>query len=371
VSKHWLFVRVETDDGVVGWGESYTYADREKAIEAYVHELGRYLIDTNAFDVKAFTHRALRDFAAKRPSMDLYCAISGIEQALWDAIGKAVGQPVYNLCGGRCRSSVRVYANGWIYDEGWERLKLDESANRAKLLVEKGFTALKFDPFIGPWRPFISRAEEDAAVACVRAIREAVGPEIDLLIEVHRRLAPSHAVRIARRLEEFDPFWYEEPVICEDLSALRQVRRRTRVPIVAGEACYGKVAFRTLMQSEGVDIINPDVGSCGGVSELLEIAAMAEAHLIGVAPHNYNSTAVALAATVQAAVMMPNFIIAEYFVDFEDRSNEMLEEGLRIENGYVEAPSAAGFGIELDEAVLARYGYRQFPRRRAVLNGTV
>ncbi len=364
VGKNWLFVRVETDGGLVGWGECYTQADRDRAVEAHVEELGRYLVGRSPFAIKHFTHVAYRDFAGKRSAMDLYSALSGIEQALWDIVGKAAGQPVYNLLGGPCRDRIRVYANGWIYAQEWERHGIEEGARRARELVDAGWTALKFDPFTGPWRTHISRAEEDAAVDCVRAIREAVGPDVDLLVEVHRRLAPSHAVRVARRLEELGPFWYEEPVSGRNLDALAEVRRAISIPVVTGEELYTKAEFREVFEKRAADILNPDVANCGGILELKEIAAMAEPHFVAVAPHNYNSTTVALAATVQACAVMPNFLVTEYFVNFTEPGDEISVPPLRVEDGYVRLPAAPGLGIELDEVALARRPYRQFPVRR-------
>src|SRR5262245_52080750 len=168
--KRWLFVKVEADNGLHGWGECYTQADRDRSIEAHVNELARYLTGRSPFDIKHFTYVAYTDFGAKRGAMDLYSAISGIEQALWDLVGKAVGQPVYNLLGGAFRTRVRVYANGWAGGRD-----PDSVAAQARAVVARGFTALKFDPFPGPWRAYIDAKSEARAVAQVKAVREAVG----------------------------------------------------------------------------------------------------------------------------------------------------------------------------------------------------
>jgi galactonate dehydratase len=228
--KNWLFVKVETSDGLHGWGECYTQADRDQSIVAHVQQLGRYLLGRDASQIRHFTHWAYHDFAAKRGTLDFWAAVSGLEQALWDLAGKRVGLPVVELLGGRCRERVRVYANGWYSGAK----SPSEYAAKAKATVARGFTALKFDPFPGPWRTHISREAEQAVVATVGAVREAVGPDVDLLIEVHRRLAPMYAVRVARLLEPFDPFWYEEPVSARDLGALAECRRDIRIPIVTG-----------------------------------------------------------------------------------------------------------------------------------------
>src|SRR5262245_31071475 len=162
--KRWLFVKVEAGNGLHGWGECYTQADRDRSIEAHVRELTRYLLGRNPLDVKHFTYMAYTDFGAKRGSMDLYSAISGIEQALWDIAGKAMGQPVYNLLGGAFRTRLRVYANGWASGGAAP----DAVAEQARAVVARGFTALKFDPFSGPWRPYIDAREERLAAERVR-----------------------------------------------------------------------------------------------------------------------------------------------------------------------------------------------------------
>jgi galactonate dehydratase len=309
--------------------------------------------------IKHFTYMAYNDFAGKRGAMDLYSAISGIEQALWDIAGKRFGAPVYNLLGGPCRDKIRVYANGWYHGA-----KTPEAyAAKAQQVVARGFTALKFDPFPGPWRTHIARQAEEHAVETVRAVREAVGSDIDLLIEAHRRLAPMHAIRVAHRLEPYQPFWYEEPVSARNLEALAECRRAIRLPIVTGEELYTKAEFRPVFEKQAADIINPDVCNCGGILELKEIAAMAEPYYVTVSPHNYNSTTIGLAATLQVAATMPNFLITEYFVNFETRAQEVATTPFQVDHGYIALPTTPGLGIELRQEVLARYPYREFPLR--------
>jgi galactonate dehydratase len=357
--KHWLFVKVEADNGLYGWGECYTQLDRDRSIEAHVHALGRYLVGRSPFDIKHFTHMAYTDFGAKRGAMDLYCAISGLEQALWDIVGKATGQPVYNLLGGAFRTRIRVYANGWAGDRD-----PDAVAAQARAVVDRGFTALKFDPFPGPWRAFIDRKAEETAVARVRAVREAVGPDVEVLVEVHRRLAPMHAIRVARLMEPYAPFWYEEPVSARDLGGLVEAKRAITLPVVTGEELYTKAEFREVIERRAADVLNPDVCNCGGILELREIAAMAEPSHIAVSPHNYNSTTLGLAATLHAAAAMPNFLITEYFVNFEAAGRAIARTPFRVEQSHIALPTAPGLGIELDEDALARHPYREAPLRR-------
>lgn len=359
VGKNWLFVKVETDAGLYGWGEAYTQADRDQAIETHIKQLGRYLTGRDPFAIKHFTFLAYNDYANKRGSMEFYCAISAIEQALWDIVGKAAGQPVYNLLGGKCRERVRVYANGW----GGGGTP-DEAAKQAAAVVAQGFTALKFDPFPNPWRAYIDRQQEDAAVAKVAAVRAAVGPDVEILIEVHRRLAPMHAVRVAARMAEHRPFWYEEPVSFRDLDSLVEARAQIQLPVVTGEEVYTKLEFKEVFARRAADIINPDVCNVGGILELREIAAMAEVHHVAVAPHNYNSTTMGLAATLHAAAGMPNFLITEYFVNFAAVGAELTNRPFVVDQGYITLPTAPGLGLELDEVALQRRPYRQFPLRQ-------
>jgi galactonate dehydratase len=357
--KVWVFVKVITDEGVHGWGEAYTQLDRYTNIEQNVHEMARYLVGRSPFNIKHFTTMIYDDFAGRRGSMDLYCALSGLEQALWDILGKKLDTPVYNLLGGACRPKIRVYANGWYGDATTP----EEYADLAVKTVKRGFSALKFDPFPGPWRLYITRKDEEKAVDVVRAVRDAVGPDVDLLIEVHRRLSPMHAIRVAHSITQYKPYWYEEPVPVENVKALAEVRANIDVPVVTGEAIYTKRGFREIFEQRAADIINPDVCNCGGILELKEIAAMAEPHYVAVSPHNYNSTTVGLAATVQVSACIPNFIITEYFVNFENMGKQITVEPIKIEKGYIKLHEKPGLGIELKEEFLIEHKAIQQKKR--------
>ena len=356
--KNLLFVRLETEDGLHGWGECYTQSDRDAQIASHLDQLRRYVIGWDARKIKPFTDAIYNDFSNRRGAMDLYSAVSGIEQALWDLAGKRAGAPVHELLGGALRERLRVYANGWAKMDS-----LDELAARARAMAERGFTAIKFDPVPGPWRSWISREQEELAVERVRAVREAVGPDVDVLLEIHRRLAPMHAVRLARAVEQYRPFWFEEPVWAENVAALSQATRQIDIPTVTGEELYTKFEFREVFEQGAVDIINPDVANVGGIRELSEIAAMAEIYFVAVAPHNYNSTTVALAATLQAASTMPNFLITEYFVNFEQWGQEVANPPIELKNGHAQVPTAPGLGIDLDEDALKSHPAADFPKR--------
>jgi len=358
--KNLIFVKVETDAGIHGWGEAYSQYDRDTAVTAQIEALGRYAVGRSPFDIKHFTQIAFDDYAQRRGSVELYCAISGIEQAMWDIVGKSCKQPVYNLLGGRYRDKVRVYANGWSYG----MKEPDDYARAAEKVVKQGFTAMKFDPLPAPWRTYIPKEHERRAVRVVKAVRDAVGPDIDLLIEQHRRLAPMHAIRLDRQLAEFDLYLMEESCQAEYPDELALIRREIGVPMMIGEATYTKTGFRPLLEKRSADILNPDVACVGGILELKEIAAMAEPFLVAVSPHNYNSTLVALAATVHASATMPNFTITEYFLPFVEFCDRISPNQLKPKNGYIELPTAPGLGVDVDDAALARYPGKLYPTRK-------
>ena len=358
--KNFVFVRIATDAGIVGWGEAYSQYDRDRAIGAQVEELGRYLIGRDPFRVRHFLQIAFDDYAQRRASLEFWCAVSGLEQALWDVIGKAVGQPVHRLLGGAVRDRIRVYANGWSY----KMEKAEDYARAAAGVVAQGFTALKLDPLPRPWRTYIPKEHVRHSVAVMRAIRDAVGPDVDLLLDLHRRLAPMHAIDLADALAPFEPYWYEEPCQVDNLEALAEVRRASRLPVVSGEALYGRADFRRLFQARAVDIINPDVSNCGGILEMLFIGAAAEAEMVAVSPHNYNSTTLALSATVQAAACMPNFTLTEYFLPYEPFGTVVARNPLVPVDGYLTLPEGPGLGLDIvEEAVRAR-PWQSYPARR-------
>jgi galactonate dehydratase len=357
--KNLIFVKVETDAGIHGWGEAYSQYDRDTAVMAQLAALGPYMVGRSPFDIKHFTQFAFDDYAARRGSVELFCAISGIEQAMWDIVGKATQQPVYNLLGGKYREKVRVYANGWSYG----MKEPDDYARAAEKVVKMGFSAMKFDPLPSPWRSYIPKEHEKRAIGIVKAIRDAVGPDVDLLLEQHRRLAPMHAIRLDKQLAEFNLYWVEESCQAEFPDELAQIRREIGIPVVIGEATYTKTGFRPLLEKRSADILNPDVACVGGILELKEIAAMAEPFLVAVSPHNYNSTLVALASTVHASATMPNFIITEYFLPFVDFCDKISPNQLKPKNGYIELPTAPGLGVDVIEEELKKHPAKVYPAR--------
>lgn len=352
-TKQWLFVKVMTREGVIGWGECYTAPDRERAMAVEVETIGQHLLGHSIFDLRNFVAVAHRDIATLRGSLEFYSVVSGLEQALWDIIGKTLGQPIYKLLGGAMQTEFRLYANGWCYQPNGDLFDGPILVERAQQMVDAGFTAIKLDPFAGQWQASPDRAEIAQAMVLLHSLRDRLGSDVDILVEGHRRFSPMTARRIASQLEAIDPFWFEEPVECLNEDGLREVREHTTIPIVTGEALYGAGAFRNVLTRRSADIINPDVGSCGGILELTTIAAMADAHMVSVSPHCYNSTTVAFASTLQASAVMTNFLITEYFVNFVGRSNSITESsGIEVSDGIARLDGSPGHGIVLNEDAL-------------------
>ena len=353
--KNLLFCRVETDDGLYGWGEAYVTRGKEGVIDACIRAMAEYIVGRSAYSIRHTAQVLFDDFAIRRNSMELLSAWSAIEIALWDILGKRTGQPVYNLLGGRSRERVRVYANGWCYGK-----TVEDNIERALKLKELGFTAAKFDPFPKPWRTHVDPKDEDFAIDFVRRMREAMGPEFELLIEAHRRFAPSHAIRIGQRLSEFGITWFEEPCLSDNLDLLAEVRRAVPIPIVTGEALYSKEQFFQALQRRVADVLNPDICACGGITALMDIAAMAQPQAVVMAPHNYNSVLPGLAATVHVCAVIPNFRIAEYFVNFREACGAVAKTQIDVKDGWAELPTEPGLGVDLDVERLRGQTVRTF-----------
>ena len=341
-------VKLVTDNGIIGWGECYSQSDRDTQITAHVEKLKPYVIDYDPKNIRNFIVGAYRDFSNKRPSMDFWCAVSGIEIAMWDILGKYYETPIYNLLGGKVRENIKVYANGWASSLDHESLAQDAT----KIVQKRGFKALKFDPFTGPWEDWPENEIIFEAVKRVATVREAVGPKIDILVEVHRRLSISKAQIFSKEVEKYNPFWIEEPCISENINAIKEVKNCTKIPVVTGEALYSRNMFREVFEKNAADIINPDICNTGGILELSLIASMAETFSIGVSPHGWNSTGIGASAALQASAIMNNFIIYEYMVHVEDYSKKITTNHPEVENSFIQLSKLPGLGTEIDEKKL-------------------
>tara|TARA_Y100001970_G_scaffold266996_1_gene356389 strand:- start:11658 stop:12833 length:1176 start_codon:yes stop_codon:yes gene_type:complete len=343
--KNLIFVKLVTDTGVIGWGECYSQSDRDNQITSHVEKLKPYLIDYDPINIRNFILGAYRDFSNKRPSMDFWCAVSGIEIAMWDILGKHFETPIYNLLGGKVREKIKVYANGWASSLDDESL----AKNAMDMVENRGFKALKFDPFTGPWEDWPENEIIFEAAKRVATVREAVGQKIDILIEVHRRLSISKAQIFSKEIEKYNPFWIEEPCISENIGALKQVKESTKIPIVTGEALYSRNMFREVFEKNAVDIINPDICNTGGILELSLIASMAETFSIGVSPHGWNSTGIGASAALQVSATMNNFIIYEYMVHVEEYSKKITSNHPQVDNSFIQLNKLPGLGTEIIE----------------------
>jgi galactonate dehydratase len=352
--RNYLFVRLGTDTGLSGVGEA-TLEWQEKTVQTVAHEWveGRVL-GRDPFDIEAVVGGMIRD--QYQGGSTVMTAISGVEIALWDIIGKACGQPVYRLLGGRCRDTLPAYANGWY---GGARAPADY-AERARDVVDRGYRALKFDPFGTAWKD-LTEEEAAAAVEITAAIREAVGPRVGLMLELHGRLATGCAIAAIRQLERFHPVWCEEPVAPENLDLLAAVKRQVRSPIAAGERLYTLTDFQRLTALRAADVVQMDIAHCGGLWIAKKIAAMAAVQDLRVAPH-CSIGPVALAACWHFDFSTPNFMIQEAFAEFDVPWRNSFVRGWNpIHRGEFRLPDQPGLGLELDEAAIAAHPYRQNP----------
>lgn len=274
-------------------------------------------------------------------------AISGVEQALWDIKGKAFGAPVYQLVGGKLRDRIKLYTHTLFGDQSPQAF-----ADSAKEAVDLGFKAVKFDP-LGLARQHMEPKQMRLAVERVQATREAVGPDVDILIEGHGRLSPNMAIRMARRFEPFDPFFYEEPVPPENVDEMAKVAAAAPIPLAAGERLYTRWSFRDILQKQAVDYIQPDLCHCGGFLEGYKIAALAQTYHVRVLPHNPNGPISTLVG-VHLGACTPNFEMLEYPRRPADEVSVMRRLPL-VEDGYIEVPEGPGWGVELDEEKLAAF----------------
>ena len=345
-SKTFLFVKLETNKGIDGWGESYVLADRERSTETIISEMKRYLIDYDPSKIKSFQYWAYNLFAERRPGIDLFCAVSGVEIAMWDIMGKFFNTPVYNLLGGPVHEKLRAYAN--LGGGGFKTP--DEVAKAAQEMVKLGYTAVKL-------YPFTYGEEEDICVERVAKVREAVGNKIDVMVDVWREPDPKRVVNVAKRIEPLNVSWYEEPIAPDNLDAMAEIRRKTTLPIVTGECICGKRFYNEVFKKNAADILNADVSVVGGILELKEIAAMAEANYVEIGPHNCNSSTVATSASVHAACTMPNFSILETFPWFSEIGDKICKNQLRVVDGYFHLPEGPGLGLDMNEDFLASQVY--------------
>lgn len=338
---NFVFVRVDTDEGISGVGEG-TLEYKENALLGAIEDIKRVLIGQDPRELERICHELYRD-SYWRVGPVLMSAISAVEMALWDIKGKAAGVPVYEMLGGKVRDGVRMYANGWFSGAKTP----EEFAADAVKAKARGVTALKWDPFGSAYRT-MERKDFVRSMEIVEAVRGAVGNDMDLLIEGHGRFDVATGIKIANALKPFDPLFFEEPTPPDSLDALAQVRRRSPVPIAAGERIYSLSQMKDFLDRGCADYVQPDVSHCGGISAVKKMAAMCETCYVALAPHN-PSGPVANAATLQLAASINDFRILEIMLTDVSWRRELTNEKVVFEKGNILIPTGVGLGIELNE----------------------
>ncbi|WP_031464462.1 mandelate racemase/muconate lactonizing enzyme family protein [Sciscionella sediminilitoris] len=347
--RDFSYVRVHTDAGLSGIGE-ITHPFRGRETCALAESMGqRHLLGADPFDVEEIWLRMYQGDYLRGGDIG-GIVVSGVDQALYDLMGKALGVPAYRLTGGACRDTVPVYANGWYTGDRTP----EGFAAKARETTSRGYRALKFDPF-GAGLGSLSRAQRNTALDLVAAVREAVGPEVELFVEGHARFDFPTAARLTADLAEFDLGWFEEPLPWTHIERYAELRARAAMPISGGEHFHNRNEYKQLFASNAVDIVQPDLSMAGGPSEVRKIAALAEMHAMQVAPHNSNSP-LCTTVSVHSVLGIPNLRILETFDGLvEEHVFDALPGVLPVRDGAIGLPSAPGFGVELVDEVFAEH----------------
>ena len=360
--RYFVFVKLVADDGTVGYGEAYCVPFHPRTVAAMIEDVcERKVVGHDPFQIERLWRLVYSDGFSQRPDISVMGVMSAIEMACWDIVGKALDKPVYALLGGQVRERLRTYS--YLYPEEGDRADVysdpELAAERAAAYVARGFTAVKFDP-AGPYTAYdphqLSLEDLDRSERMVKAIREAVGERADLLFGTHGQMTPAGAIRLARRLEPYDPLWFEEPTPPELPEEMAKVARGTTIPVATGERLTTKYEFARVLERGAAAILQMNLGRCGGILEAKKIAALAECHYAQIAPHLYCGPIVG-AANVQLSACIPNFLILESIQDWGGFHAEILKAPMRWEAGYVIPPSAPGLGVELDEDVAKAHPY--------------
>ncbi len=360
--RYFVFVKLTTDDGIVGYGEAYAATFSPHLVADMLRDVAEHhLVGRDPFHIERFWRAAYGRGFTLRPDVTLQGVMSALEMACWDIVGKAVEKPVYELLGGRVHEALRSYTYLYPQPDDATDIYVDPelAAVRAAEEVERGFTAVKFDP-TGPYtsmgghQPSLERLR--LSVRFMDAVREAVGTRADLLFGTHGQFTSAGALRLARHIEPYDPLWFEEPVPPDNIAEMAKVARQTSIPIAAGERLTTKAEFARLLEAKAVSILQLNLARAGGILEGKKIASIAEAFGAQIAPHLYNGP-IGGAANVQLAACSPNFLILEGIQVWSGIHADLLVEPMRWENGYVVPPTRPGLGVVLDEEVARAHPY--------------
>ncbi len=354
--RYFVFVKLTTDGGVSGIGEAYCVPFAPHLVAKMIEDVfARYAAGNDPHDIETMWRRVYSSGFTQHPDLTLMGVLSALEMACWDIIGKEANKPVYKLLGGQVHERLRAYT--YIYPRPGDQKDVyhdpDLAAERAAEYLGQGFTALKFDP-AGPYSAFdgrqLSLEALDLCERFARALREAVGMRADLLFGTHGQMTAAGAIRLAKRLEPYDPLWLEEPVPPDAPEEMAKVARATSIPIATGERLATKYDFARLLKAGSAAILQMNLGRVGGILEAKKIAAMAEVDHVQIAPHLYCGPIVG-AANIQIATCSPNFLILESIESWGGFHSEILNTPIRFEDGHVIPPTAPGLGVELNEVV--------------------
>jgi galactonate dehydratase len=350
------FLKVETDEGLVGAADARVI-NRTDAVNGYLNEaVPRYVLGEDPFNIEKIVNRMyLEDYG--RAGELVMTGIALVEMACWDIVGQALGVPVYKLLGGAVRDRIKAYANGWYTVERTPA----QFYEAAKVVVEKGYRALKFDPF-GAGFFEMEREQKLHVISLVEAVRDAVGPDVEILIEMHGRFNPVTAIEMAKELARFQPGWYEEPVPPENTAALKKVADAIAplgIPIATGERIHTSYEYRELFELQAADVIQTDITHFGGILNAKKVAGWAANYYMLMAPHNVGGP-YSTAAALHLDATLPNFKIQEYFNDFSEAFVKEAATGLpEVVDGYFALPTGPGLGLKLNEDVIAAHPQRK------------
>jgi 2-dehydro-3-deoxyphosphogalactonate aldolase len=354
--RYFVFLKLITDEGIEGLGEVYNLPFHPSVVEHMVKDVvERCVIGKDPYDTERIWRSVYGSGFIQRPDITMMGILSGIEMACWDIVGKDVNKPVYKLLGGQVHEKLRSYT--YIYPKDGDKTNVYAdpvlAAERAAEYLKMGFTALKFDP-AGPYSVFdgrqLSLTELDRSETFCRMLREAVGSQADLLFGTHGQMSAAGAIRLARRLEKYDPMWFEEPIPPDNQREMGKVARGTTIPVACGERLATKWEFVRVLEEGAAAILQMNLGRVGGILEGKKIASMAEAYHVQIAPHLYCGPVVG-AANIQLATCSPNFLIQESILDWKGFHSQILKKPIEWQDGYIIPPTAPGLGVELDEDV--------------------
>ena len=341
----WLLLKIHCEDGTVGIGEGGVHG-WQRPTQTMIETMEPYLIGKNPDHIEHHYQWLYRSSHFMGSVMQ--GALSAIDIALWDIKGKRLQVPVFDLMGGKTRDKVRCYMHVGSGDLG----SAADLANDALNAVNQGFTAVRFSPFSSDYYLHKSYSEwADEAVNRVAAVRETVGPDVDICVEIHRQMNPAESIALGRRLEEFNPFFYEDPMLPDSPAIMGEVAAKCNIPIATGERFTTIFEYQQLLEAKAAAYVRPDLCLCGGLSGCKKVAAMAEAHHVKVIPHNPLSP-ISTAACVQLDACIPNFALQEYTGESEPPKSELLKNPLELKDGYITVPDGPGLGVEINEEAL-------------------